>query len=180
MTGGEVGRRYAKALAEIAERRGSLDETGAELEAAAEGLTRHVELRRVLDNPRFPAPTRMRLVESVLSAAGASDLIRNFVRLIVKKDRMAELEGIAMQYREIADEKRNRVRAQVRTAFELSGGQLERLRARLSEMTGSEVLIEVERDESLIGGIICRVGSVMMDGSIRNQIKNLREKMVAG
>ncbi|MDA1000998.1 MAG: ATP synthase F1 subunit delta [bacterium] len=178
MTGGEVARRYAKALVGIADRAGTLDETGAELEAAAQAIGGHADLRRVLENPRFPKPTRVRLVENVLRSSGASDLIRNFLRVVVEKDRVTDLSAIAGYYRELSDDKRGRVRAEIRSAALLDGDSIERLRKRLSEVTGKEVIVDTKQDESLIGGLTCRVGSVMMDGSIRNQLKNLREKLV--
>lgn len=178
MTGGEVARRYAKALVSIAEAAGTLDETGAELEDAARAIDGHADLRRVLENPRFPKPVRLRLVESILSASAVSDLMRNFLRVVVEKDRVAELLSIASYYQELSDKKRGRVRAEIRSAAPLDEGFVDRLRKRLSEVTGGEVIIEAKQDESLIGGLTCRVGSTLMDGSIRNQLKGLREKLV--
>ena len=72
---------------------------------------------------------------------------------------------------------KGRVRAQVSTAFDLSDFAQAELLRKLSEVSGKEVLLEVEKDESLIGGLVCRMGGVVMDGSIRNQLKNLRESM---
>ena len=74
---------------------------------------------------------------------------------------------------------RGRVRAQVRTAFDLPESAREELRKKLSEVSGKDVLLEVEKDESLIGGVVCRMGGVVMDGSIRNQLKKLRENLSA-
>jgi len=175
--GGEAARRYAKALVEIAERHGALDETGAELAALAEGVARHAELRRVLMNPRFPRPTRVRVLVGLLEASGASELARQFARVVAEKDRIAELPAMAAEYQRLADERRGRVRAQVRSARGLEAPSVKKLREKLSAMTGREVLLEVEKDESLIGGLVCRVGGVVMDGSIRNQLKNLREAL---
>jgi len=175
--GGETARRYAKALVEIAEGRGVLDETGAELAELAQAVAGNDELRRILMNPRFPRPTRVRVLEGLLVAAGGSDLLRGFARLVAEKDRIAHLPGIADAYRRLADERRVRVRAQVRTAYDLDPSAVEQLRERLGRMTGREVLLEVETDESLIGGLVCRVGGVVMDGSIRNQLKNLRDAL---
>ncbi|MDP7387264.1 MAG: F0F1 ATP synthase subunit delta, partial [Nitrospinota bacterium] len=75
MTGGEVARRYAKALVGIAEERGVLDETGADLKELADALLDHAGLRRVLENPRFPRETRTRIIESVLESSGTSPLL---------------------------------------------------------------------------------------------------------
>ncbi len=179
MTGGEAARRYARALVEIAERRGSLDETGEDLTALAREFEHNRELRRVLLNPRFARSDRVKMLDGVMAASGASELLRNFVRVVAEKDRIGELSDMAEGYRQLADEKRGRVRAHVRAARDLDADELERLRAELARITGSEVLMETETDESLIGGLVCRVGGVVMDGSVRNQLRSLRNELMA-
>ncbi len=176
MIGGQAARRYAKALVNIAEKQGSLDETGAELAQLDKALD-NPELRKVLMNPRFSRPVRAGVIDEILRASGASELMQNFARLITEKDRIAELPAISDRYQALADEMRGRVRAQVRTAFDLSDSAMEELRKKLSDVSGKEVLLEVEKDSSLIGGLVCRMGGIVMDGSIRNQLKNLRESL---
>jgi len=103
--------------------------------------------------------------------------MQKFARLITEKDRIAELPAISERYQALADEMRGRIRAQVRTAFDLSDSAMEELRKMLSEVSGKQVLLEVEKDSSLIGGLVCRMGGIVMDGSIQNQLKNLRESL---
>jgi F-type H+-transporting ATPase subunit delta len=174
--GGEAARRYAKALVNIAEKGGVLDETGVELAELAEALE-HLELRKVLMNPRFSRQVRTGIIGSIVDASGAGELIRKFALLVTEKDRIAELPAISERYQALADKMKGRVRAQVATAFDLTESAQDELRRKLSEMSGKEVLLEVEKDESLIGGLVCRMGGVVMDGSIQNQLKNLRESM---
>ena len=177
MIGGEAARRYARALVDIAERQNVLDEVGEELSALADALE-HPELRRILLNPRFSRPVRTQIRESIMDSSSASELMRKFGRLVAEKDRIADLSGISQHYQALADEAKGRVRAQVRTAFDLSSASLEELSAKLSEVTGKEVLLEVEKDESLIGGLVCRMGGIVIDGSIKNQLKNLRDSLI--
>ncbi len=177
MIGGEAARRYARALVGIADRENILDEVGVELLELAE-VVDHPDLRRVLLNPRFSRPARTQILENILETSGASELMKKFGRLVAQKDRICDLPGIAQQYQALADDLKGRVRAQVRTAFDLSSAVQEELRAKLSEVTGKEILLEVEKDESLIGGLVCRMGGIVMDGSIKNQLKNLREKLI--
>lgn len=176
MIGGQAASRYAKALVNIAEKQGSLDETGVELAQLDEALD-NPELRKVLMNPRFSRPVRIGVIDEILRSSGASELMQKFARLITEKDRISELPAISGRYQALADEMRGRVRAQVRTAFDLSDSAMEDLRKKLSEVSGKEVLLEVEKDSSLIGGLVCRMGGIVMDGSIRNQLKNLRESL---
>jgi len=178
MIGGQAASRYAKALVNIAEKRGSLDETGAELAQLNEVLD-NPELRKVLMNPRFSRPVRVGVIDEILRSSGASELMLKFARLITEKDRISELPAISDRYLALADEMRGRVRAQVRVAFDLSDSAMEELRKKLSEVSGKEVLLEMEKDSSLIGGLVCRMGGIVMDGSIQNQLKNLRESLSA-
>ena len=178
MIGGEAARRYARALVDIAESRGVLDETGEALSEIAGEFQGNQELRRILLNPRFARTERVKILDEIMSASGASELLRNFVRVVAEKDRIGELSDMAHSYRQLADEKRGRVRAQVSTAYDLDAEAIEGLREKLSEITGSEVLMEVETDETLIGGLVCRVGGVVMDGSIKNQLRNLRNTLI--
>lgn len=176
MIGGEAARRYAKALVEIAANQGLLDETGKELAGVSETLE-HPGIQKVLMNPRFSRQMRIGIIDTVLESTSVGELLRKFARLIAAKDRIAELPAIVKSYQSQADEMKGRVRAQVRTAFDLPDYSCEELRKKLIEVSGKDVLLEVEKDESLIGGLVCRMGGVVMDGSIRNQLKNLRESL---
>lgn len=178
MIGGEAPRRYARALVDIAENRGVLDETGEALTEIAGEFQGNRELRRVLLNPRFARVERVKIIDEIMAASGANELLRNFVRVVAEKDRIGELSDMAQSYQQLADERRGRVRAQVKTAYEMDAAAIQGLRAKLSEITGSEVLMEVETDETLIGGLVCRVGGVVMDGSIKNQLRNLRNTLI--
>ncbi len=178
MIGGEAARRYARALVKIAENRGVLDETGEALAEIAEEFQGNQELRRVLLNPRFARSVRVRMLDEIMASSGASELLRNFVRVVAEKDRIGELSAMARSYQQLADEKRGRVRAHVSAAHALDAAVLEELREKLSKITGAEVLIEAEKDEKLIGGLVCRVGGVVMDGSISNQLRNMRNALM--
>jgi len=173
----EVARRYARALVTAAERDGVTDQVEEGLHALAEAVSGHKALRQVLMNPRFSRPTRVQMLERILASWGAPPLVSKFARLVVEKDRLADLPAMALSYRELADEKAGRVRAQVRSAFPLDGALAGQIKAKLSAMTGKQVLLEIEHDPGLIGGLVCRVGGVVMDGSIRSQLKNLREAL---
>ncbi|MEK6709668.1 MAG: ATP synthase F1 subunit delta [Nitrospinota bacterium] len=173
----EAARRYARALAATAEQGGATDRVGDELLALAEAVSGHPDLRRLLMNPRIPRSRRIQTIERILEASGASLLVRQFARLVLEKDRLADLPAMAVCYRELADEKAGRARAQVRTAHPLDEAATGQIKVKLSAMTGKQVILEIEHDPALIGGLACRVGGVVMDGSIRNQLKNLREAL---
>ena len=107
-----------------------------------------------------------------------SDLSSRFLQLLLDKDRTRYIEAISVSYQEFADELNNRIRAEIRSAFALSTEDEEALRTRLSVATGKNVILEIETDSSLLGGISARLGISTWDGSVRNHLENLRERLV--
>lgn len=180
MTGARVARRYARALLALAEERGRLDETGEELAAVSRLVEEHEALRALLLNPQFRPEKKRAILGEILGRLGASDLLGQFLALVLEKGRVRELPAMALLYRKGADERRGRVRAEVRAAAELEAGAVARLRERLGRLTGKEVILEVSRDPGLIGGLVVQMDSTVMDGSVRTQLQLLREKLRAG
>ena len=93
---------------------------------------------------------------------------------------MSALDGILRAYEGLVDERLNRVRAQVTAAAALDPATEQQLRQRLQERLGREVVLEVQQDPALLGGIVTRVGSVVYDGSLRMQLARLRQELVQG
>ncbi|MFQ5895110.1 MAG: ATP synthase F1 subunit delta [Nitrospinota bacterium] len=179
MTGAKVARRYAKALLALAEAQGRLDETGEELASVSRAVEGHGELRALLINPQFRAEAKRAVLEALVERMGLSQLVRGFLLLVLEKGRVRELPAMAHFYRRGADERRGRVRAEVRAAAELDPGAVARLRERLARLTGKEVILQVARDPQLIGGLVVQMDSTVMDGSVRTQLQVLREKLLA-
>ncbi len=113
-----------------------------------------------------------------LGRAEMSDLVGRFLKLLVDKDRLRYIQPISVVYRELADELSNRIRARIRAAFALSPEEEAALRKQLSTATGKEVVLEIETDKTLLGGLKAQLGSAIWDGSVRNHLESLREKLV--
>lgn len=177
MIGGESARRYARALADIAQRQNSLDEIGEELSVFSNAFEGSKELRVLLKNPKFAKDKQLEMLGKVLDSAGASNLVKNFIRVLVENDRINELPAISSKYQEISDEKIGRVRAELRSAIALDSEILKKIHEKLAEVAGCEVLLNVVTDKDLIGGVSCKMGSVIMDGSLKNQLRNLRQEL---
>jgi F-type H+-transporting ATPase subunit delta len=175
--GGESARRYAKALADIADRNNSLDLIGEELAAFSDGFEGSKQLQALLKNPKFAKEKQIKILGEVLNSLGASDLVKNFIRVLIENDRIIELPAISSKFQEISDEKIGRVRAELRSATELDPEILKKIHEKLAEVAGCEVLLNVVTDKELIGGVSCKMGSVIMDGSLKNQLKNLRQDL---
>ena len=177
MTGGSVARRYAKALIELAAKEGRVDAVGEEIDETAGLFESRADLRNLMFSPGIVKDVKRSILRELLERASASDLAGRFLQLLLEKDRLRYIAPISAMYRELADELNNRIRAQVRSAFALSDEEETALRNQLSAATGKEVVLEIETDTMLLGGLKARVGSATWDGSVRNHLESLREKL---
>jgi F-type H+-transporting ATPase subunit delta len=175
---GSVSRRYARALFSIGLDRGSFEALGKELEAFAELWVGSAELRQALANPVFKASEKRKVLEGLLPRVTPSSDVQKFLLLLLERRRLAAVPDIARAYREMADEKMGRVRAQVTSAQPLGAAELERVRASLAKRTGKQVIVEAAVDPALIGGVVARVGDLVLDGSVRTQLGTLRDKLL--
>jgi F-type H+-transporting ATPase subunit delta len=175
VAGTAAGRRYAKALFQLAEESGRVSEVRGELAALAEQLAAHGALADALLRPLYPVAERRSVLSAVADRLGASALIKSFFSLLIDQRRLIQFDAICAEYGRLADERAGLTRATVRAAGELSDEQRERLRRALSARLGREVELAVEVDPSLLGGLVAQVGDVVYDGSLRTQLRQLRE-----
>jgi F-type H+-transporting ATPase subunit delta len=170
-------RRYAEAAFEIATRDGSIETWRKDLDAAATELT-EAGLLDVLANPALPLEQREVLVGRVYS--GLSTPARNLVGLLVRRGRIEQLPRVAEEFRRLDDRRQGIVHATATSALPLSDTEIRALTARLEQMTGGTIALRTEVDESLLGGLVVRVGSRLIDGSVRGRLERLRNQLAAG
>ncbi len=175
-----VSRRYAKALMMLGQEDGKYKEYGEELQGFAQLMEKEPELKHALLNPIHGLEERRKLLLHLTEVLQLSPLMGNFLKLLFDKHRLAALPGIAQVYQQLVDELENVKRARVKAAIPLDESMRERLRQALEQMTGSRVVMEVEEDPTIIGGIVARVGDLVLDGSIRTQLMSLRESLIKG
>ena len=178
MAAGSVSRRYARALFSIGVDRGSFEQLGKELDAVAELWTGSPELREALANPVFKASEKRAVLQSLLPRVAPTADVQRFVLLLLERRRLPAIGNIARAYREMADAHAGRVRAQVTSAQPLSPAETDRVRRSLEQRTGKKVILETAVDAGLIGGIVARVGDLVLDGSVRTQLASLRQRLL--
>lgn len=172
-----VARRYARALKDLATEQGQLDQVESDLKRVMELLRDNADWRRVWEHQRIDKAVKRRLVESVLEAG--SRLTRNFLLLLVEKRREAILESAVAEFVVMANEERDIVDVEVRTARALGDAERELLSRRISEYIGKQVrLTEVSAPE-LLGGVVARVGDMVMDGSVITRLQRLQSHLRA-
>jgi len=175
---GSISRRYARALFSICVDRGSFEQLGKELEAFAELWSGSAELRQALANPVFKASEKRNVLQSLLPRGTPTADVQKFLLLLLERRRLAAVANISRAYREMADLHTGRVRAHVTSAQPLAPAELERVRASLARRTGKQVIVETNVDPALIGGLVARVGDLVLDGSVRSQLGSLRDKLL--
>ena len=174
MSATAAARRYAKALFELAQEDGRVDDVRAELDALGSLLDENLELRGVLLQPIHPASQRRGVLNGVVEKLELSPMLRSFYSFIIDQRRLVDLESITAEYARLADVAAGLTVARIRTASPLSDEQQGRLQRALSARTNSNVTLEIEVDPDLLGGLVAQVGDTIFDGSLKTQLAQLR------
>ncbi len=175
-----VARRYAKALLTLGKEDGKYKEYGEGVSGFAALLQREPELRDALLNPVHSREDRHKLLLRMIELLQLPPMVGNLLQLMFEKHRLDALDGVSQAYQQLVDAVENVSRAMVKTAIYLDDATQERLRQTLEKLTGSTVVMEVQEDPAIIGGIVARVGDLVLDGSVRTQITSLRESLIKG
>ena len=177
MAAGSLSRRYAKAVLEIGQTNGNLDKMGADLRALAKAMKESPELQSSLTNPAIRRADRRKVVDALLTRLGAQPHTKNLVYLLLDGERLSALPGISRELDSMIEAKGGRVTAEVVSAKPLDAGQLSQITLALEKLSGKKVDVTKREDASLLGGVIAKVGDVVYDGSLRTQLRNLRDEL---
>jgi len=169
--------RYATALFELALEEKKLDEMAASLSDLETLLNESEDFTRLVDSPVYSSEEQAGAVAAIAKKADIPELTANFLQLLAKNRRLFVLRGVIKAYRKLLAEHRNEVTADVTSAIALSDAQTEELKATLRAKTGRDVSLNTRVDPSILGGLIVRIGSRMVDSSIRTKLNNLKFAM---
>jgi F-type H+-transporting ATPase subunit delta len=175
-----IARRYAKALLLIGKEDGQAEKYREELDGLVGLLEREKELEQAISNPLYNADGRKKVLRTVIDKLGLTATMTSFLLLLFDKGRIGFLGNISEFYAKFADELKGVARASLLSATELSDETVEKIRTSLSKRTGKDIVLDVEQDPSLIGGIVTRIGDLVLDGSIKTQLFNMRESLKRG
>jgi len=172
--------RYAKALFALGREEGALASLRGEVNGLANLLEEHSDLREVLLTPLHPAEERKAVLAQVAQKENLSALLANFGSYLIDRRRLIDFPDIVQEFNRLADEDEGLLTAKVRSASPLDAEREQRLQRALSERTGRTVRLDVEHDPGLIGGAIATVGDLVIDGSLRTQLSQLRATLMKG
>lgn len=178
MIAGTISRRYAKAILELGTESGRLDAIVAELGLIAETYAGSSELQRVMGDPLVSHAAKKAILSDLAAQLSLGPISRNATLLLGDRRRLRLLPEIAQLLREMNDLAKGIVRAEVTSAIALSDGFYERLQAQLESMTGKKVVLDKKTDESLVAGVVTRIGDQVFDGSIRARLASLKNALL--
>jgi F-type H+-transporting ATPase subunit delta len=175
-----IAKKYAKALFNLALGEEQVEQYGQELDALANLMREMPDLADAIRNPLYPEAARKSLFYRVAENAGMTPILKSFVNLLIEKGRVQHVGEIAEYYHRLIDEHANIARAQVKAAVGLDEPVLDEIGKTLEKMTGKRVVVEFHQDPELIGGVVARIGDLVLDGSVRRQLLNFKETMKKG
>lgn len=172
-----IAKKYAKALLEVGLKDGNYETLGQDLNKMADLLKESKELRVALWSPAFPKPTRKAIGRKIGEKLGLATTTIQFIELLIHRKRVDLFFQITQAYRDRCDEVAGRTRTTLVTPLELTAGLVQEIKNQIGSLTGKEVILSIEKDPSLIGGFLTKIGNIVYDGSLKAQIAKLQENL---
>jgi len=172
-----VARRYASALADVIIERGEEVQVQEELAAWEGMILGNGPLLEAFSNPTVAYEQKESVLNELIARTKVRPTTANFLRILLKNQRLTELPQVNAKLAQILDERSGVVSAQVISARPVSDRIRASLAEKLGQMTGKRIRLSFDTDETLLGGIVTRIGSTIYDGSVRNQLRRLGEEL---
>ena len=172
-----VARRYATALADVAIERREEREVQNELDQWAEMIDAHPQLKEVFANPTIVYDHKRKVLEDLISRTRVRETTASFLRVLLKNQRLSQLGAIVERFGQVLDERGGMVAAHVTTARPIPEDLKNSLHETLAAATGRKVRLSFTTDESIIGGLVARIGSTIFDGSVQSELDRLANEM---
>jgi F-type H+-transporting ATPase subunit delta len=170
--------RYATALYELAKENNAIEDVAAALRTFHDMANESEDLRRLIRSPVIPAEAQVKALDAIFARAGISGITASFLKLVASKRRLFAIESMIRDFEKLRDAERGVTRAEVTVAHPLSDEHTADLRRTLRDVTGGkEVEVTTHVDPGIIGGIVVKLGSRMVDGSVRTKLNSIRTRM---
>jgi F-type H+-transporting ATPase subunit delta len=173
-----IANRYARALADVMIARREVKEVSAELHRFERMIAGHAQLREVFASPVIAAERKRAVLNELLTRLKLRPTTNNFLQLLLANNRLHQLEQMLRALERELDARTNIVSAEVTTARALDEKEKQMLHDRLRTATGKEVRLQFKTDPAIIGGVVTRIGSKIYDGSIKNQLAQMKQRLM--
>jgi F-type H+-transporting ATPase subunit delta len=172
-----LARRYAKAIFTVGQEQGKFEEYAEILQAIAGLYQSHSEVADALTNPMYPMDMKEKVMAGMIKSMKVDKIMGNFLKLLVQKKRADILPEIAESYKVMVDEAKNISHGNVISAVKLTDDLRANIQTVLEKLTGKKVELTTSVDPTIIGGIIAKVGDLVLDGSIKTQLAGLKDSI---
>ena len=172
-----VSGRYATALFELAREEKSVDAVKADLDKFEAMLNESPDLKRLVRSPVFSAEVQAKALNAVLDKAGIIGISAKFLKVLTANRRLFAVAEVIRAFRTLVAKFKGEVTAEVTVAEQLSEKNLDALKAALKSVTGKDVALNVNVDPSIIGGLVVKLGSRMVDSSLRTKLNSIKHAM---
>ena len=177
MSHGSLARRYAKAVIALGTDTKNLDKVAGDLRTLAGAMKTSPELVTVLTNPSLRRSDRKKVIDALLARIDAQPHTRNVINLMLDGERMGVVVDLSREVDAMIAARSGRVAAEITSAKPLDPSQLSQITAALEKLSGKKVDVTKKTDAELLGGVVAKVGDVVYDGSLRTQLRNLRDEL---
>jgi len=172
-----VARRYASALADVVVERKEEREVQQEIDQWASMIDSNPELKEVFANPTIPYDDKRKVLEELIARTRVRPTTASFLRVLLRNARLSQLRDVAERFGHVLDERGGFVSANVTTAKPIPEDLKNQLRETLAAATGRSVRVTFNTDETIIGGLVARIGSTIFDGSVQSRLERLSDEL---
>lgn len=169
--------RYALALFELANEQKKLEAVGRDLAAVAQALAESAELKALTTSPLVGRDAAVKAVAATAQTMHLDTITANFLGVLARNRRLAQLPGVIRAFNLLSARHRGELTAEVVSAHSLDDGQVEALKQNLRTRMGRDINVDLSVDPAILGGLVVKIGSQMIDGSIRTKLNNLAQAM---
>ena len=171
----EIAQVYARALFEVASEQDALDRVHDELGAFADTLSQNRDMMQFFFSPYFSASEQKEGLKRAVT--GASPAFTNFLQALIERHRMPAIFRIRTEYTVLWDDARRLLPVQITSAIALGEDEVKRLGDRIGKSVDRKVQVTADVDPDILGGVVLRVGNVVLDASIKNRLEQLRKQV---
>jgi len=173
-----VARRYAVALADVVTRTNETDSVQTELKSWEQLINANADLQTAFRNPAISQANKEKVLESLIAKTQPTKTTANFLRVLLKNSRLTEIGEINEKFSSVLEERSGVVSAQITSARPLAENVKAEMKTSLEKLTDKTVNLNFKTDETLIGGVVTRLGSTVYDGSVKTQLEELKHQMI--
>ena len=175
-----IARRYATALADVVLKSGETETVKNELKTWEALINANTDLQTAFRNPAISQTDKEKVLNNLIEKTKPTKTTANFLRVLIRNGRLTEISEINTKFASVLEERSGVVSANITSARELSEAQKTEVLLNLELLTGKRMTLEFKTDESLIGGMVTRIGSTVYDGSVKTQLQELKQQLVNG